>query len=178
MEKNKRGRPSKNHGQKKNPVQLNAYKSFLSDPQNQPEDTVDVCNQNLTGTNVLQDHEVSTSRNEKPLPPPIKVRIKRFFESYGVWGIIITALLSFGVWTVTSIHQNDLAIERLTVKLDYVEKAFDSLDTDTINTQELNKEIEELRDALKSSWQIDIKDIENRITLIEWMIETLKPQTE
>ena len=174
MARNKKNKSAKSHSAKKNSAQLNSYKSFLSNPQNQPEDTVDVCNQNLTGTNVLQVSEHSASHSDKPLPPPLGIRAKRFFETYGIWGIIITAFLSFSVWIVNSIHQNDLAIERLTVQLEYIEEKLDNLDTDGINSEQLEEEIDELRTSLEASWGLNIKDIENRINIIELTLENLE----
>lgn len=178
MGRNNRKNTSKKHSTKKSPAQVNSYKSFLSNPQNQPEDTVDVCNQNLTGTNILQASESPASYSEKPLPPPWRIRVKRFFEAYGIWGIIITALLSFGGWIVSSIHQNDLAIERLTIRLEYVEKALDALDTDGINADELDEEIDALRTSLNASWGLDIKDLENRLNIIELILDSLEKKAE
>lgn len=87
-------------------------------------------------------------------------------------------LLSFGTWTVVSIHQNDVAIERLSVRLDYIEKSLDALDTDGIDADELQEEIEDIKAELKASWGLDIKDIENRINIIELLIDNLEDKLE
>lgn len=178
MGRNKNTKSKQSHGSKKNAVQLSSYKDFLSDPQNQPEDTVDVRNQHLTGSNYLQASDEATIFTEKPLPPPFRVRAKRFFEAYGVWGIIITTLLSFGVWTVTTIHQHDIAIASLTIRVDYIEQELSEFDVDGISTEQLHAEIDDLKTILESSWGLSLKEIENRINILELLIENLENKTE
>lgn len=81
--------------------------------------------------------------------------------------MVITAALSFVCWTVVNIHNNDLAIERLTVKMEYIEKTLDGLDEAGINTEMLDEELADLKAELASAWKLDVKDIENRINIIE-----------
>lgn len=168
MAKNKGASKCKQtHSTKKNTVQVASYREFLDNPQNQPEDTVGINNENLTGTDYLQSNESPDPQPVNPLPPPLRVRIKRFWEANGIWAVVITAALSFVCWTVVNIHNNDLAIERLTIKMEYIEKTLDGLDEVGINTEMLDEELADLKADLASAWKLDVKDIENRINIIE-----------
>lgn len=71
-----------------------------------------------------------------------------------------------------------MAIERLTIRLEYVEKALDALDTDGINADELDEEIDALRTSLNASWGLDIKDLENRLNIIELILDSLEKKAE
>lgn len=152
MAKNKGASKRKQtHSTKKNTVQVASYREFLDNPQNQPEDTVGINNENLTGTDYLQSNESPDPRPVNPLPPPLRVRIKRFWDANGIWAVVITAALSFVCWTVVNIHNNDLAIERLTVKMEYIEKTLDGLDEVGINTEMLDEELADLKAELASA---------------------------
>lgn len=168
-----RNKRIKAHPTKKNAAQINSYREFLSSPQNQPEDTVEINNENLTGTDFLSDNGGPTPQTVKPLPPPLKVRIKHFVESNGVWAVIITAAMSFVCWTVINIHENDLSIERLNIKIEYIEKTLDNLEIAGIDAEALEDELEELKAGLESNWKLSAKDIENRINIIELKIDDI-----
>ena len=172
----KNNKSTKAHSSKKNPSQLYNYQTFLANPQNQPEDTVDVCNENLTGTNHLQMNEASAAHSEKHIPVPFGVRVKRFLLANGIWGIILAALITFGGWIVVSIHKNDVDIERLSTKLEYIEKTIENLDTDGVNEDALREEIDDLKAELNAAWGLNIKDIENRINILELILEKLTEQ--
>ena len=169
----RRGKQKQTHSTQKTTVQVASYKEFLSNPQNQPEDTVGISNENLTGTDYLLSNERPEPQTVKPLPPPLKVRIKRFWEANGIWAVVITAAISFICWTVVNIHDNDLSIERLTVKMEYIEKTLDGLDGTGINTEMLEEELADLKAELASAWKLDVKDIENRINIIELEIDDI-----
>lgn len=172
----KNNKSAKGHPSKKNASQLNNYQTFLANPQNQPEDTVDVCNENLTGTNHLQTSEASAAHAKKHIPVPFWVRVKRFLLANGIWGIILAALITFGGWIVVSIHQNDVDIARLSTKLEYIEQNIANLDTDGVDEDVLCEEIDDLRAELNAAWGLDIKDIENRINILELLLENLTKQ--
>lgn len=171
MSNKSKGR-SKRHSSNRTPGQVVEYKSFLEDPHTQPEDTVDVCNSSLVGSDNLQYSQQSDVKKDF-VPMPFRRRAWKWFQDNGIIAVIIAALITFGGWTVTAIHNNHVAIEKLTVQIEYLEEDIKDISGSSVETDIINAELEAIKTELNSAWSLDIKEIENRLNILELQIDVL-----
>lgn len=166
------------HSEKKTPQQARAYKaSFIENPNVQPDDTVDICNESLAGSDSLDfQNAAPTKDDERIKPAPLLKRVWKWLEKNGLAVLLVSSLIAFGAWIVTSIHSNQVSIEKALVKIEDMENNLNQLSASGAETATIEAELEALKSELGASWKIDLADIESRIGILEYRIESLENQ--
>lgn len=151
-----------------------AYKSFVKNTTECQQDTININNDNLRGSDQIRDDfGIST---QEPLVT-WNYKLKRFIRRHlfeTIISIVATLFCVFIAWSANTMIQMKVNVAVIQTELEYLEKEVEDLDVDAIDKNVIDLQIEAIRNELSTSINIKTNEIQTQINLIEQQIKHLE----
>ena len=161
---------------KKSRAEVNTYRQFLKESAAALEGTVNEFDSSYN--NHLEGSDQPAKSNDKSedgiiLDKPFKLKAQDFLKEkwiYLVFAIIAGILIFLFTSSISTIISNNRDIGVIYEKINTIQKNIDSIDkkyTNYLDKDYFTKELDNLKNSIDSGQAIKLKDIENRVNLIE-----------
>lgn len=156
-----------NKKKKKSPAEVNAYKNFIKSGDQTSQDTAEIYNANLIGSDQLEENRNSPAE-EPAFHRGVVLRkfLKRhIFEVF--ISILCSAFLALLGWYGATLIQAKIDIAILDVEIEAISVQVDSLSVDAVTKEILELQLEALKQQISGTLGINNAEIAARLDLIE-----------
>lgn len=170
----------------KSQAERREYNQFLRSSKVEARGTVENQNENLIGSNEMEKTSNYVYENvEKPVvDTPLAVKIKRYLVDKIIEiiiGVLIGVLVAVAIGAFTKYSNLNSQVAVIDNKIENIEKSIEGLKTNYssipdkyVTVISLEQSLQQLQTTIETGFQLNFKDIEHQLDLIEREIDALK----
>ncbi len=163
--------PKKKKGNyKKSRVQLQEYRSFISNPSFSPQGTIPSSNEMLKGSGEYGYDQGKLESSEKIKRTPLKYRILDWLKEHIIPAVIIAIVIAIGTAVIS--HQINLAV--VSKQLEFLDKRIEQIESDYVEKEILQSKINEIKTDIDSTYSLTLNDIKWQLNKLEEELDSLK----
>lgn len=156
---------------RKNQAQYSGYRNFLSSPTPHIDDTYPNPNKYLQGTaDSIEEENDSIDNKSKIKPKSLRFRIIDWIRQNVLTTVICSIIVAIG--TATLFLWRDSAL--LEQRVEYIEKQIESIDSNCVDKELLELQLEQIKTEMKSSFAVTNNNLEWRIQNLEELLKELQ----
>lgn len=164
------------NGRRKSKSEARAYRQSIKSNTTPLESTVDLRNNNLSGSAEANNIAFLDSSTQSA-KISFRLRAKRFFKTHifeSVLGALMAIIVALAGWYAKTLIDLKIDYAVFESRLSSIEERIDELDADNITREILELQLNALKQELLSGSTLQAANLSNRIDLLERQIELLQ----